>query len=200
MAGREAAVDRASYGQPDDERRVRMMVAAQYDAPAYVRRARGVESSFETLMEQCRKKRAEWLLGVRLYVGALHAAGDWVELRRLLTDDGELTVLHRLHAEAGDPEVPMTGPTDDRGRRRTLLRLRASVERFNRRWVAFVAVLDLSEVNRLRDDYNRYYLLERECAVGPDRRAQQSFRRLPPLTTADILAELPPLPVPQLAA
>jgi len=194
-------VETKRYGQGDDELRVRMMVAAQYDAPAYIRRARGVEAAFEDLLARCRRQRSEWLFGVRLHLGALRAgANGFGALRPLLADDGQVAVLERLHAEAGDPEVPMTGPADARGQRRALARVRASVERFNRRWLAFIAELDLTEMNRLRDGYNRYYLLEKECAVGPARLLPQTFRRLPPVTTADVLDRLPPLPAPQLRA
>src|SRR5206468_8357600 len=104
-----------------------MMVAAQYDAPAYVRRARGVETAYEDLLARCRRQRKEWLFGVRLHLGALRAgAGDWAALRPILADDRQVTALERLHAEAGDPDVPMTGPAgvppfgSPRGRRRVL--------------------------------------------------------------------------------
>jgi hypothetical protein len=195
----EHAVERRQYGQADDELRVRMMVAAQYDAPAYVRRARRVETAFEDLLERCRRQRTEWLLGVRLHLGALRAGvRSWSDLRDLLADDDQVVVLGLLHAEAGDPDIPMTGPTTDAGCRRALMRLRASIERFNRRWLDLVTKVDLGEINHLRDGYNRFYLLEKECAVGPARLLPQLFRKLPPLTTHDLFAELPPLPMPRL--
>ena len=53
--------------------------------------------------------------------------------------------------------------------------------------------VDLARVNQLRDGYNRYYVLEKECAVRSPKVARQGFRPLPPLTTADLAAELPPL-------
>jgi hypothetical protein len=150
------------------------------------------------LLERCRNQRAKWLFGVRLHVGALRSGiGAWTDLRSLVGDE-QVAVLEQLHADAGDPEVPMTGPTEDRGRRRTLMRLRASVERFNRRWLAFIEKLDLSELNRLREGYNRYYLLEKECAVGSVRLLPQLFQKLPLVTNAEILTELPLLPVPQI--
>jgi hypothetical protein len=196
----EGIVERRQFGQADDELKVRMMVAAQYDAPAYIRRARGVEAAWEDLLARGRRKRAEWLLGVRLHLGSLWAGvANWSALRHLLADDDQVAVLERLHAEAGDPEVPMTGPAADRGRRRALRRLRASVERFNRRWAGYLDELDLAELNRLRDGYNRYYLLEKECAVGPAGLLPQLFRCLPPLTVTDVLTELPFLAVPRLA-
>jgi hypothetical protein len=194
-------VDEVLTGYRDEELRLRMTVAAQYGAPAYIRRARGVESALEQLLAHCRRQRGEWFFGIRLHVGVLRASiSEWTELRPLLADDDQLTVLGALHSEAGDLDVPTTGPTSHAGRRRALARLRASVERFNRRWVRFVEEQDLSELNRLRDGYNRYYLLEKECAVGAARLLPQTFRRLPPFTTCDLLDRLPPLPVPRLAS
>ena len=55
---------------------------------------------------------------------------------------------------------------------------------------------DLTEVNALREGYNRYYLLEKECAVRSARLARQGFRRLEPVTLEELAALLPPLPVP----
>jgi hypothetical protein len=53
-------------------------------------------------------------------------------------------------------------------------------------------------VNGLREGYNRYYLLEKECALRSPRLARQGFVRLPAVTVDDLAAQLPPLPVPQL--
>ena len=184
----------------DEELRLRMMIAAQYDAPAYIRRARAVEQSYDDLLDRCRRRRAELLAGIRLHLGSLRAgAGTWDALRPLLADDGQIDILKSLHAEAGDPEHAMTGPAHGPGLRRVLRYLRQSVERFNRRWRAFIAGLDLGEINGLRDGYNRYYLLEKECAVGPARQLPQTFRRLEPVTAGELLDRLPPLPVPRAA-
>jgi hypothetical protein len=182
----------------DPELRIRMQVAAQYDAPAYVRRARRVEDASEELLDRCRRQRVELLEGVRLHLGALRA-GSWDAVRPFLADAEQVAVLDRLHAEAGDPTYPMTGPTDPRGLRRALRALAQSVERFNRRWLAFLGELDLTEINALLDGYNRYYLLEKECALGSSRLYTRTFRRLEPVTAGELLARLPPLPVPRAA-
>jgi hypothetical protein len=78
--------------------------------------------------------------------------------------------------------------------------LAESLERFNRRWLEFLRGVDVGPVNELRDGYNRYYLLEKECALRSPRLARQGFTRLEPLTVAELTALLPPLPVPQLRA
>jgi hypothetical protein len=184
----------------DADLRIRMQLVAQYDVPAYVRRARRVEDAYHELLGRCRRQRADWLAGVRLHLGTLRAgAGDWGTLRPLLADDDQVEVLVRLHAEVGDPAYPMTGPARPGGLRRALRALGQSVERFNRRWRAFLDRLDLTAINALRDGYNRYYLLEKECAVGPAGLRPQAFRRLEPVTAGELLDQLPQLPVPRTA-
>jgi hypothetical protein len=74
-----------------------------------------------------------------------------------------------------------------------------ALERFNRRWEAFLPTVDLTSLNRLREGYNRYYLLEKECAVRSVVVARRGFSPLPPLTQTDLAALLPCLPVPQLS-
>src|SRR6266516_1769105 len=111
----EADVNDGLYGHRDEELRLRMQVAAQYDAPAFIRRARNVESAYEQLLARCQTQRGELLLGVRLHLGTLRAgAGSWTALRPLLADAEQVAALETLHAAAGDPDVPMTGPTDAR--------------------------------------------------------------------------------------
>ncbi|MFL5338548.1 MAG: hypothetical protein ACJ8F7_00125 [Gemmataceae bacterium] len=69
----------------------------------------------------------------------------------------------------------------------------AVARRFNAAWDQFLHSLDLSQVNALRDGYNRYYLLEKECALRSAKLAEVGFRPLPPLTYADLAALFPPL-------
>ncbi len=136
---------------------------------------------------------------VRLRLGLLHAlAGDWGNLRPLLADDDQLDILRRLHAELAPRLRVAVEPTASAGALRQAFReLQESITRFNLRWRAFLAGLDLREVNRLRDGYNRYYVLEKECALRSPRLARQGFRPLDPATPEDFEALLPPLPVPR---
>jgi hypothetical protein len=175
-------------------------IEAGYDGPAYVRRARGVQQAFDALLHRCRKQRDEWLPMVRLRLALLHAlAGDWERLRPLLANGDRLEELQGLHAEL---QPRLRGQVDRtssvRALRGALRELRESIEHFNRRWLAFVPTLDLTRVNELREGYNRYYVLEKEMAVRSPRIARQGFVRLGPLTLGDVLAQLPPLPVPEL--
>ena len=51
----------------------------------------------------------------------------------------------------------------------------AAVERFNRRWTAFVESINLGPANVVIDHYNRYYVLEKECVMGSGRLAARFF-------------------------
>ena len=185
----------------DDDPKVFKQFLAQYDAPAYVRRARQVEDAFQGLVAHCRQKRDEWLQMVRIHLGRLHGlAGAWDRLVPLLADAGQAEVLRSLHAELKPaPRLPVEPTSSARALRRATLDLITSIEYFNRRWLAFLPTVERGPINELRDGYNRYYLLEKECAVRSARVARQGFRRLEPLTTEELTALLPPLPVPRLA-
>src|SRR5207249_10288943 len=83
-------------------------------------------------------------------------------------------------------------------RRRAIARdLVASVERFNRRWARFVGELDLGPFNRMIDQYNHYYVLEKECVLGSSRLAARHFVPRARLTAESLLAQYPVLPVPE---
>jgi hypothetical protein len=76
--------------------------------------------------------------------------------------------------------------------------LAAAVLRFNRRWLQFILRLNLEPANFMIDQYNRYYVLEKECVMGSARLAARYFTPVAPLTTQSLLADHPTLPVPEL--
>lgn len=173
---------------------------SQYDAPAYIRRARGVEAAWEQLLDHCRRRRAEWLGIVRLRIALLHgSAGDWDNLLPLLANEEQLDILrYHLAALASPLRAPIERTTSARAWRHALHELHDSLQRFNRRWQTFLESVDLIAINELREGYNRYYVLEKECAVRSTRVARQGFVPLQPLTLDDLTAQLPLLPVPRL--
>jgi hypothetical protein len=181
----------------DDGHELRELLA-QFDAPAYVRRARQVEGAYEQLIDRCRRQRHEWLSMARTRLGQLLALGGGRdELARRLADDSLLAILWQLHDELRPAlRMPVVKTESIRILRRAVDALRLSIERFNHRWRAFLDKQDLQTVNALRDGYNRYYILEKECAVRSARIAREGFRPLRPLTIRDLEAVLPPLPVP----
>jgi hypothetical protein len=174
---------------------------ARFDAPAYVQRARQVEEALEQLLGQCRRQREEWLGLVRTRLGRLEAlAGDLDRLRPWLAGATEVDLLRRLCADLRPQlRLPVGRTSSERLLRRALGELVKSVERFNRRWHEYLRGVDVSWVNEVRGGYNRYYVLEKECAVRSARLAQQGFARLRPLTPEELETHLPPLPVVRLA-
>jgi len=173
---------------------------SRFDVPAYIRRAREVQATLDQLLDYCRRQRAEWSKMVRLRIGILHAlAGDWDNLRPLLADDDQLDILRYLLAALASPlRCPVDSTRSLRVLRRALRELCESLEHFNERWRGFLATVDLTAVNELRDGYNRYYVLEKECAVRSARIARQGFVSMNPLTMDDLTAEFPLLLVPRL--
>jgi len=112
----------------------------------------------------------------------------------------ELAYLERLYAQ-WQPRLRSTvRPVKSASELvRPLSELARSFARFNGRWLAFVEELDLAPLNKLREDYNRYYLLEKECALWSPRIARIGFVPKKPATLEDMLDELPLLKVPALA-
>jgi hypothetical protein len=191
----------AILGRKDEGSLVRHFLA-HYDVPAYVRRARRVQDAFDQLVGRCKQQRDEWLSAVAMRLRLLAAlVGDWETLRPLLRDDDQVHAMHQLDAAVGPyPHPPQAAPASVRPLRRALRSLLQSIERFNRRWLEHLRAVDLTQVNVLRDGYNRYYLLEKECALRSARLARQGFRRLGPLSVDELAALLPLLPVPHAEA
>jgi hypothetical protein len=175
----------------DDERQSALTIVAQFGAPAFMRRANRVESVVSDLIDRLRVRRNEQLQGVRLHLRMLLEAAGSLDAARAFLSDEQFTAYRALVADFGLTEREPTG-SSPRRLRGAVRELVESVVRFNRRWLECVAEADLSAVNAERDGYNRWYLLEKECAVGVIR-GRQGFRPLPPLTTADVLHALPPL-------
>ena len=136
---------------------------------------------------------------VRTRLGLLYVlAGEWDAVRPLVADEEQIETLRRLYAEMEPRLRTREGPTASaRALRQAFNELRESIRRFNRRWREFLGELDLRRINVLRDGYNRYYVLEKECALRSPRLARQGFRPLEPVAPQDLEALLPPLPEPR---
>jgi hypothetical protein len=183
----------------DDDRLLKQLLG-HYDVLAYVRRARRVQDTFDDLLTRCHKQRDDWLELVRMRLGTLYAlAADWSLLEGWLVDERQVKILKELN-EFLKPQLraPVDPTTSAWRLRRAFRELQHSLERFNERWQKFLAELDLSAVNAERDGFNRYYVLEKECAVRSVVVARQGFSRLAPVTTEHIAALLPTLPIPQI--
>jgi hypothetical protein len=176
----------------EDDGQLFRRVFARYSVPAYVRRAKAVEDAFEQLLNDCTNQRQECLKDVRSRLVAVVRLSDWNALLPYLADEKQLLSLQDLCRSL---DVTISMPANANAMpscRRSLEALRITIVRFNRRWQSYLCALDL------RDGYNRYYLLEKECAMRSARLARQGFRRLAPITTDELFALFPLLPVPGL--
>jgi hypothetical protein len=180
-----------------DEGRVFKQMLGRFDAPAYVRRARRVDEALESLLERCRRHREQALKPVRQRLGLLEElAGGWNALAPLLRDPEHTNALRDLQEALAARSQTSIRPTRSlRTLYRALVELNDSIESFNRKGTRFLEHLDLGPVNEARAGYNRYYVLEKECAVRSVQVARQGFRPLPPLTLQELQERFPCLPV-----
>lgn len=171
-----------------------------FDTPAYLRRARQVEAEWRHLLTLCEGERQRLLELPKLRLGQLFAAVGGPEgAARLPVSEADRQQLLQL-LEDWRPRLRSAVPPARTASQVVdhLQRLIAGLERFNREWELFLRGLDLTPINRLREGYNRYYVIEKECAVRSVRTAREGFEPLPPVTTDDLRRMFPPLPLPVL--
>jgi hypothetical protein len=109
----------------------------------------------------------------------------------------EFSELLRLHSEWKSRLRHSVKPAKSVAEARRALSLLAdSFAHFNRRWTEYVERLDFGPINLVRERYNQFYLIEKECAVRSVKTAQKGFARLAPLGSADFYRELPLLMIP----
>jgi hypothetical protein len=182
-------------GQTDEDRIFQQLVVT-FDTPAFLRRARNVEDAWEQLLDRCRRQREEWLKFPKLRLATVFAlAGTDDKLREYLNcEDADSLVALRNEWQ---PRLRITLPPAHTPQqlRAALQQLATSFERFNRRWDEFVRALDLEDINRLREGYNRFYVLEKECALRSAKVARAGFVPLPPATIQDVFMQYQLLPV-----
>lgn len=166
-----------------------------YDVPAFARRGQDLEHALARVNDRCRRERAAMLDMVRLrlrqWAGAATGPDDW---RAAFT-----APIERLWplAEADAPAwaAYAAPPRRQQAIARDLV---ASLVRFNHRWTKFINETKIDHINKMIDDYNQYYVLEKECVVGSARLAARNFVPKARLTREGLLAEHPLLPLPEL--
>lgn len=164
-----------------------------FDLPAFARRGQDLEFAISKLHARCQRERAQMLEMVRLRLRQWAAAVEGPEITLFASD---ITPLWEL--SGADPPVWFGQPASARRRCSIARDLVTSLERFNRRWAKFLDELNLEPVNVLIDQYNRYYVLEKECSLGSARLAARHFTPRAPVTVESLLGAYPPLPVPDL--
>jgi len=166
-----------------------------FDVPAFARRGADLEHALRRLRALLQRDRLGMLDMVRLRLKQWAAAVDGPEADVTTFVES----IRPLWAAAGaEPPRWASRNGTDRNRRTIARDLVAGVERFNRRWSARIEGLNLDPINDQIDRYNRYYVLEKECALGSARLAARYFVPLQPLAKSDLLADHPLLPVPVL--
>jgi hypothetical protein len=166
-----------------------------FDAPAFARRGLELEDSLRRLQDRCRRARLARLdmvhLRLRQWARAVTGPEAW----------------SGVFASSIEPLWPLSqaetprwaeAPASIRQQRTIARDLIATVLRFNQRWWEFLDRLNLEPANLVIEQYNRYYLIEKECVMGSARLAARFFRPVPRLTRQQLLDEHPLLPVPEL--
>ena len=167
-----------------------------FDTPAFVRRGSDLESAIRRLREHLRRDRLAKLdmVHLRLKQWAKSATGpdDFRDVFR--------APIFPWYALAG-AESPQWAslPASPRSRRAVANDLIKSVERFNTRWAETLNAIRLEPINRQIDNYNRYYVLEKECVLGSARLAARHFVPKTPLTLDELIEEFPYLSQPERA-
>lgn len=163
-----------------------------FDSPAYMRRSRHVEAEWNAVLLACGRRHQEWLEMPLLRLAQLRSvlAGQWNAVPRLQAVGEQLEALFVTY----QPQLAIAVPPAPEAAGPRVTALRDSFRRFNTRWQKFVREYDLSLLNRLREDYNAFYLLEKECAMISPRIARIGFEVLPPAGPEDLLREFPVLP------
>lgn len=164
-----------------------------FDSPAYMRRSRGVEAAWNDVVSAFRRKREEWLEMPLLRLAQLHSLthGQWSLAPELAAWSD---TLDELLVEFKPMLAVEIGYTGSDAIHRSCQRLQKSFARFNWRWEKFVGEYDFSTLNKLRSDYNEFYLLEKECAMISPGVARIGYEPLQPIGPDYLLKEFPFLP------
>ena len=184
----------------EGSRREFLELAAQFDTPAFIRRAQNTAAVFELLMHRCKKKRLELaeIPSMRLATIAAMVEGSWHRFTDFFDSESYPFYLQSLHEEwQYELKAPIAAATDSKIKR-GLKELFESFARFNVSWQKYVDQIDFSDVNQVRSDYNNYYVCEKAAAFDSERIAQEGFEELPPVTAATVLEQMPLLQIQEL--
>ena len=165
-------------------------ILGMFDVPAFARRGQELEFALDHLRARLHREREARLDMVRMRLR------QWCAVATSPADGPDLLNVPALieALSVSTPPVWASTPAPRRRRMAVARDLCASVERFNRRWTAFLDKMNLGPINAMIDNYNRYYLFEKECAFGSSRAAARNFRPIRPVTVEGLRPEHPLLP------
>jgi hypothetical protein len=179
---------------PDIETEVRELMGL-FDLPAFARRGQELDFTLRRLHDRCQAARGPLLEMVRLRLRQWSSA-----VTGPLAWRGVFSSSIEPLWPLADAEPPCWSLALAPMRRQRLIArdLHGAVLRFNRRWLQFLDHLNLEPTNFVIDQYNRYYVLEKECVMGSARLAARFFTPVTKMTTEGLLQDHATLPVPEL--
>lgn len=174
-------------------------IRGAYGVPAYVRRLRNLEAAEQDLEARLTRLWFDHVRPVAAEMKAfLHLFANGQELWEFL-DEGhffpacqETSALVSQHPDYHKLSV-RTG-LFTAGRRTRYRTLGRAIRDFNQSWPSLTQTVDLEPINTLIADYNRWYPLERECAMRYAFHALDNFRPRPSVDPADLAWRRPLLP------
>ncbi len=169
-----------------------------FDAPAFVRRAQQVEIAWEGLQAVCRREREQLLEMPRMRLARFVMLREsWPRDVSPIYGADDLAYLDGLYQDWKPSLRSAAKPARTEAEVvQALADLTRSFGRFNRRWLGYLGELDLRPINQLRDGYNRFYVLEKECALRSARLAREGFVPLAAVRVEDLLERFPVLKIP----
>ena len=181
----------------NDEQRAFQQIAGLFDEPAFLRRARTTRNAWEFLLARAERKRKDWLKMPAIKLGRLYMLSDKFRLLSKYVSGEDRETLRQQMLEL-NPKMLRHLPVarDESKIVDELTELIGTYSRFNTRWFAHVCTLNYDRVNELRDGYNKYYVLEKECALMSARTAAAGFQPLLMIGREDVLEVLPLLQIP----
>ncbi len=168
-----------------------------FDAPAFARRGQDVEYALKRVHARCTQESEDTLEMVRMRLR------QWTRVAAGPEDWSNVFVasLDALCRQAGFEPSVWAGRTIPARQKRAVARdLVASVQRFNTKWRQFLETLNLEPSNQVIEQYNKYYVFEKECVMGSARLASRHFTPVPRFSPELLLRDYPLLPVPELLA
>lgn len=197
--------------EPGGSRREFLEVLSDYDVPAYVRRGVRTENAVRHFMASCQRRRETHLEFCRMRVAQLvqRIGRNWpiVDEYAYFAADQQSDVTTPLASEylsdldaAWQYKLRVHVDRTDGASfiRRGLRDVARSFASFNRKWESVLNQLDFSDVNRVLEDYNNYYVCEKAAALQSEGIAAHGFERRRPLGIDDVRQSLPLLLVPSM--
>jgi hypothetical protein len=168
------------------------------EEPAFIARGLAPQIALDEFVRSCRTQRDEMLEWPKRHYANLYCrvGGDWIRLARNFASDEEIGKLKILHGELVSDRPISSNIFQTNGS--ALRQFLQSAHKFNKNWTALLNHVSLDPVNKPRQDYNEFYLVEKGCAF--DRVLNENDFVLLKMINRDLLWQtFPLLNLPELA-